>query len=80
MMPCRLNHNFICLGPRPLSKNLGTNLKLLTNRNVQFQWTLLLEPSSKVGINMVPRNQKMVESFKTNIPYNKFIFSCHLEF
>jgi len=36
MMPCKLNHNFICLGPRPLSKGLVTNLKLLTNKNVQF--------------------------------------------
>jgi hypothetical protein len=34
MMPCKLNHNFICLGFGPLSKGLGTNLKLLTNRNV----------------------------------------------
>jgi hypothetical protein len=30
---CKLNHNLICLSPRPLSKGLGTNLKLLTNRN-----------------------------------------------
>ncbi len=33
MMPCKLNHNLICLGSESLSKRLGTNLKLLTNRN-----------------------------------------------
>jgi len=31
MMPCRLNHNLTCLGPGPLAKGLGTNVKLLTN-------------------------------------------------
>jgi hypothetical protein len=36
MMPCKLNHNLICLGLGPSSEGLGINLKLLTNRNVQF--------------------------------------------
>jgi hypothetical protein len=33
-MPCKLNHNLICLGLGLLSKTIRTNLKLLTNRNV----------------------------------------------
>ncbi len=48
MMSCKLNHNLICLGP--LSKDLGTNLKLLTKRNAQYHWTLLLGPLSKVAL------------------------------
>jgi hypothetical protein len=50
MMPCRLNHNSICLGPRSLSKVLGTNLKLLTNKNAWFHWALILGPLSKVAL------------------------------
>jgi hypothetical protein len=34
MMSCKLNHNLIFLGHEPSSKSLGTNLKLLTNKNV----------------------------------------------
>jgi hypothetical protein len=49
-MPCKLNHNLICLGPESLSKSLGTNLKLLTNRNTRFHWTLLFGPLSKVAL------------------------------
>jgi hypothetical protein len=49
-MPCKLNHNLICLGLGSLSIGFETNLKLLTNRNVQFHWTLLLEPLSKVPL------------------------------
>jgi len=41
-MPCKLNHNLICLGHVPSSKGLATN------RNVQFHWTLLLGAMSKV--------------------------------
>jgi hypothetical protein len=33
MMPCKLNHNLICVDLGPSSKGLGTNLKLLTYRN-----------------------------------------------
>ncbi len=44
IMPCKLNRNLNCLGPRPSSKGLGTNLKFLTNNNVRFHWTLLLGP------------------------------------
>jgi hypothetical protein len=50
MMPCKLNHNLICLGPESLSKSLGTNLKLLTNKNTRFHWTLLFGPLSKVAL------------------------------
>jgi hypothetical protein len=52
MMPCRLNHTLICLGPKALFKCLGTNLKLLTNRNVQFHWTLLFGPLFKVALKL----------------------------
>ncbi len=48
-MPCKLNHNIICLGPKSLFKRLGTNLKLLTNRNVRFHLTLLLGALFKSG-------------------------------
>jgi hypothetical protein len=50
MMSCILNHNLICLSPGPLSKGLGTNLKLLTNRNAQFHWTLLFGPLTEVAL------------------------------
>ncbi len=54
-MPFRLNHNLIC--PGPLSKGLGTNLKLLTNKNAQFHWSLHLGPLSKVaGSNSSPNS------------------------
>jgi hypothetical protein len=53
MMPCRLNHNLIRLGLGPLSKGLGTNLNLLTNRNAPFHWTLLLGPLSKVALRLI---------------------------
>jgi hypothetical protein len=50
MMPCRLNQNLICLGPRSLCKVLGTNLKLLTNRNAWFHWAPVLGPLFKVAL------------------------------
>ncbi len=50
MVPCKLNHNLICLCPGPLSKGLETNLKLLTNKNTQFHWTLLLGALYKVAL------------------------------
>jgi hypothetical protein len=53
MMPCKLNHNIICLGPKSLFKCLGTNLKLLTNRNVRFHLTLLLGALFKVVIKII---------------------------
>jgi hypothetical protein len=34
----------------PLSKGFETNLKLLTNKNARFHWTLLLGTLSKVGL------------------------------
>jgi len=33
MMPCKLNHNLICLNPGPSSKGLGKNLKFLIDKN-----------------------------------------------
>ncbi len=53
MMPCKLNNNLICLCPESLFKGLGTNLKLLTNRNVRFHLTLLLGALSKVVIRII---------------------------
>ncbi len=52
-MSYKLNHNLICLDPGSLSKDLGTNLKLLIDRNAQFHWTLLLGPFSKVALSMI---------------------------
>jgi len=54
MISCKLNHNLICLDHGLSSKDLGTNLELLTNRNPQFHWTVLFEPSSKVALNVMP--------------------------
>jgi NADH:ubiquinone oxidoreductase subunit 5 (subunit L)/multisubunit Na+/H+ antiporter MnhA subunit len=51
MIPHKLNRNLICLDPRPLSKGLGTNFKLLTNRNAQFHWMLLFGCLSKLALN-----------------------------
>jgi hypothetical protein len=51
MMSSKLNHNLICLGPWLSSKDLGTNVKLLTNKNERFHWTLLFEPLSTVTLN-----------------------------
>jgi hypothetical protein len=53
IIPFKLNHNLICFGPRPLFKDLKTNLKFLTNWNVQFHWTLFLGPMSKVAFNPI---------------------------
>jgi hypothetical protein len=50
MMPCKLNHNLICFDLEPSSKGIGTNLKLWTNRNAQFHWTLLLGPLVKLTL------------------------------
>jgi len=58
MMACELNHNLIwfVLILDPCLKGLETNLKLLTNKNVQFHWTQLLKPFSKVAITKVMWN------------------------
>jgi hypothetical protein len=50
---CKLNHNLICFGLGLLFKSLETNLKLLTNRNAQFHWTLLLEPLFNVALKLI---------------------------
>jgi hypothetical protein len=54
MMPWKLKQNLNCLGLGPLFKGLGTNLKLLTNMNAQFHWTLLLGSLSKVTLSFMP--------------------------
>ncbi len=48
-----LGSNLICFGLGLLFKSLETNLKLLTNRNAQFHWTLLLEPLFKVALKLI---------------------------
>jgi hypothetical protein len=40
----------ICPGLEPLSRGLGTNLKLLTNKIVRFHWTSFFGPLSKVAL------------------------------
>ncbi len=54
MMPWKLKQNLNCLSLGPLFKGLGTNLKLLTNMNAQFHWTLLLGSLSKVTLSFMP--------------------------
>jgi hypothetical protein len=56
-MPWRQNHNLICHGLGPSSTGFGTNLKLLTNSNARFHWTLLLGPLSKVALNYIYRRK-----------------------
>jgi hypothetical protein len=51
MIPCKLNHNLICFGLGFLFKSLETNLKLLTNRNAQFQFPYSLNPCLKWPLN-----------------------------
>jgi hypothetical protein len=51
MMPCKINHNLICFGPRLMSKCYGTKSTFLTNGNAWFHWTLLLGPLFK----MIPK-------------------------
>jgi hypothetical protein len=53
MIPCKLNHNLICFGLGVLLKSLETGSKLLTNRNAQFHWTLLLEPLFNVALKLI---------------------------
>jgi hypothetical protein len=52
LVPFSMNHNLICLQPKPLSKGLGTNLKFFTNGNVQFHWALFLGPLSKMALSL----------------------------
>ncbi len=63
MMPCKLNQNLICLYPEPMSKVLETNLKLLTNRNAQFHWTLLLGSLSKMTLSLHVLSQTLFSLF-----------------
>jgi hypothetical protein len=77
-MPCRLNHNLICLGLGPLSEGLETNLKLLTNSNTPFHWTLPLGALSKVALNIPffnPINMKFTLEFQ-HVVLNKFAKQC----
>jgi len=49
-MPCKLNHNLICLGPGPSFKRPWDQFKPLTNKNARFHWILLFGPLSKVAL------------------------------
>jgi hypothetical protein len=69
MMPCRLNYNLICLGLGSFSKSFGTNLKLLTNRNVRFHWTSFLGALSKVALNVTCATQHVLAKL-----YNIYIY------
>jgi hypothetical protein len=69
-MPCKLNHNFNCLGPRPLSKSLRTKLKLLINRNASFHQTLLLKPLSKVSLNSLVFSKKDIHGYMVPSKYS----------
>jgi hypothetical protein len=78
MMSCKLNHNLICLGPRPSSKVLGTNLKLLTNRNAWFHKTLLLAALSKVTLRLAghcsPRSARHMSAIFVKVLFNYCYF------
>jgi hypothetical protein len=63
-MPYRLNQYLICLGLGSLSKGLGTNLKFLTNKIVQFHWTPLLGPLSKVALSVWLIDQMTIQNFE----------------
>ncbi len=52
-MSCRFSLNLPLFGLGPSSKDLGTNLKLSTNKIVWIHWSLDLEPLSKVTLNWV---------------------------
>jgi len=52
LVPFSMNHNLICLQPKPLTKGLGTNLKFFTNGNVQFHWALFLGPLLKMALSL----------------------------
>jgi len=63
-----------------LFKGLGTNLKLLTIRNVRFHWNLFLGPLSKVALNLLALSLLLYSMFlgtlakhKLLIPFEKFI-------
>jgi hypothetical protein len=49
-VPCRFSLNLPHLGLGPLSKGLGTKLKLSTNKIAWIHWSLDLGPSSKVTL------------------------------
>ncbi len=70
MIPCKINHDFNCLGPGPLSKSLRTKLKLLINRNASYHRTLLLKPLSKVGLNILVFFKKDIHGYMVPSKYN----------
>jgi hypothetical protein len=53
MLSFKQIHNLNCLDHRPLSKDLGTNLKLLINKTAWFHCTLLLGPLSEVALSFM---------------------------
>jgi hypothetical protein len=75
MMPCRLNHSMICLGLKPWSKGFGTNLKVLTNRNYWFRWTLLLGPCLKWALVASSFVKKVLDSM---FHFTRIMFCSYL--
>jgi hypothetical protein len=65
LMSCRLNHDLICLGPRPLSKGLGTNLKLLTNSNARFHGPFSLDLCLKWQLLSTRRKPQTIRLYTT---------------
>jgi hypothetical protein len=53
VMSCKVNLNLICLGPRSLSKDFGTNLKLFLNKTAWFHCTLLVGALSNVALSFM---------------------------
>ncbi len=51
-VPCRFCLNLPLFDLGPLSKGLGTNLKLSTNKIAWIHWSLDLGPSSKVALSL----------------------------
>jgi hypothetical protein len=71
-------HNLICHGLGPSSIGLGTNLKLLTNRNARFHWTLLLGPLSKVVLTCICRCKRSLLQEPSTHPYTSWSMYVHV--
>jgi hypothetical protein len=54
-VPCSFSLNLSLYGLEPLSKGLGTNLKLLTNKIAWIHWYKDLGPLSKVALILAPK-------------------------
>jgi hypothetical protein len=65
-MPCKLNQNLICLGPRPLSKCLRSTLKLLTNKNAPFAF--------HICVSFFHIKTSLYIQFHSSLPYLKTLY------